>query len=963
MGSRLLLAGFILLLLIGSGLTGCTPEQAAPEPDDLTADLSPEQEEDAAGFPIPLSAPPRPELLFAFGEEAILFQDRFDNGSASDWILEPGWEVKTESGNYFIAGSRHSFARPRVNDWSDYRVEARFKLVKGAFHLNLRESLTGGHVRYFVGVTEGSTNLNRQISSDFFDLARSGTGAKLNQWHTITAELEGNNIKIYLDGMLALNYTDSQLPLLSGIFSFEALEESIVYIDDITVQGMQDVQCARWVKTGGPSGGLGYDVRIHPLDKKIMFVTDNPSGVNKSYDGGANWVQKNDGITARSGSTGDRIPIFCLTIDPNNPDIVWAGTQFMRGIYKSTDGGETWVKKDKGISEWDEITFRGFSVHPQNSDIVFAGAEIGTGILGVEFDKAKGKIYKTRDGGESWRSVWQGGSLARFVLFDPTNPDILYASTGIFDREAYNDVGVGVLKSTDGGETWRQINKGIDNLFVGFLEMHPHDPRILYAAAGNNIHHHNSGVFKTTDGGETWRIVLRTYESPATVVTISPSNPEIVYAGTVEAFYSSDNGGETWQKYFKMTEQCWGPPGVRAGVPISAVVDPQDPLTIFANNYGGGVFKSTNGVQSWEDSSNGYTGAELHQVVVSLQNSDLVYTIGRSGPFRSLDGGKHWEGLAFGKAAFPEWAAVAINPQNNLELLISDEHLGAILSSDDGGRVWKLAFQHPVAGHGLPQESRHGFSTITYAPSNPDIIYAGMRKCKRTIYGDFPAAASFGIYKSINGGVSWNEKNSGIESKYLNINDIAVHPRNPDIVYAATWRDGIFKTTDGGESWLPINNGLLSLDVRSLAIDPKNPDIVYAGMADGVGIFKTSNGGELWQAINSGIQVQCPSSLQRVGEVQTGVSLETPSRITSSGYYAIPWTMIESIVIDPVDPRVLYAADVDLGVYVSTDGGENWFSINEGLTNRIVFSLALSADGWILYAATSGGGIFRLQLW
>ena len=146
------------------------------------------------------------------------------------------------------------------------------------------------------------------------------------------------------------------------------------------------------------------------------------------------------------------------------------------------------IKKDNGITEWNEITFRNFGVHPQNSDIVFAGAEITTGIMGPEFDKAKGKIYKTEDGGENWNCVWEGDSLARFVLFDPTNPDTLYASTGIFDRDAYNDTGEGVLKSTDGGETWQQINNGLDNLFAGFLEMHPEDSQTLFVAAGNNTH-------------------------------------------------------------------------------------------------------------------------------------------------------------------------------------------------------------------------------------------------------------------------------------------------------------------------------------------------------------------------------------------------------------------------------------------------------------------------------------------
>jgi hypothetical protein len=116
------------------------------------------------------------------------------------------------------------------------------------------------------------------------------------------------------------------------------------------------------------------------------------------------------------------------------------------------------------------------------------GLVLGKERLGIEFEKTKGKIYKTEDGGENWRCVWEGDNLARFVLFDPTNPNVLYASTGIFDREAYNDVGVGVLKSTDGGETWFPINNGIPdsegNRFVGFLEMHPTNPQVLFAASG-----------------------------------------------------------------------------------------------------------------------------------------------------------------------------------------------------------------------------------------------------------------------------------------------------------------------------------------------------------------------------------------------------------------------------------------------------------------------------------------------
>jgi photosystem II stability/assembly factor-like uncharacterized protein len=109
-----------------------------------------------------------------------------------------------------------------------------------------------------------------------------------------------------------------------------------------------------------------------------MFVTDAWSGVNMSTDGGKTWFASNEGITARTGPSGDAIPVFSLTIDSNDPNIIWAGTQGMRGIYKSTDGGRTWVRKDRGVVEEERISSRGFTTMPGDSDIVFAQTEIAT---------------------------------------------------------------------------------------------------------------------------------------------------------------------------------------------------------------------------------------------------------------------------------------------------------------------------------------------------------------------------------------------------------------------------------------------------------------------------------------------------------------------------------------------------------------------------------------------------------
>jgi len=897
-----------------------------------------------------------------------LFQDDFEDGDANDWQLNTGWEIELEGSNHVLSGAGYTSAILTTgHEWADYRFKTRIKLVDNQAHygetqLSYRRSDIG---RYVVCFWTGGLVLIKERAGTGHELAGDAVPHSFGTWYDLEIVGVQGHIQVYVDDALRLEVTDSD-PLQHGRIALSVVDDSHVHFDDVQVVGEPPPTPPpgyTWARTGGPSGGLGYDVRIDPTDKNIMFVTDNPSGVNKSYDAGATWVQRNEGIATRSGPSWDGVPVFSLTIDPNDPDIVWAGTQFARGIFKSTDGGEIWTRKDNGITEGNEISIRNFGIRPGNSDVVFAGVEISTGIQGIEFEKTRGKIYKTEDGGENWRCVWEGDNLARFVLFDPTNPNVLYASTGIFDREAYNDVGVGVLKSTDGGETWFPINNGIPdsegNRFVGFLEMHPTNPQILFAASGMGSR--PGGIFRTTDGGVHWQKVLP--GEVKTVVTISPSNPNVVYAGSETSFFRSDDGGNTWQRFYKQdVGYFWGPPGVNAGFPISAVVDPDDPYTVFANNYNGGNFKSTDGGQAWADASEGYTGAHLHDIVIDVDHPAIVYTVGRSGPFRSYRGGEEWTGLAFPPAIGSEWYAVALHPADRRQVLISDEFNGLLWKSTDGGNTWRTVFNHPDAGDPCSLiECRHGFKAIAYAPSAPNIVYAGMRMHRGAIDGAYPARPSLGMFKSNDGGETWGEINTGLETPLINIHRIAVHPTNPDVVYIGTWKDGVFKTTDGGQSWALKNDGLVSADVHSLAIDPANPQVLYAGLGEGAGVFKSTDGGELWGAINTGLELVCPSYLLPIGRVQQGISMEQPPRrAVGADYYPVPWTSIWDIVVDPTDSQTLYAADHHSGVYLSTDGGATWVPINEGLSTRAVTAMAISSDGMVLYAATEGEGVFRL---
>ncbi len=393
-------------------------------------------------------------MLFAIPQnvhaQEFVYESDFENEQAEGWALEPGWQIFDDNGNHVLSGEGHYWARLQ-NTYDDYRVLFRIKIIRNGLHINFRLNNTG---RYFIGFDEQGSRLNKQYWPDTFleNLVVSDQTHQLNEWHQIEVNGSGNTLTFIVDGKKEWEYTDTD-PILEGIFAIETLDESLVYIDDIQEELAptssfivdKSISGLTWVRTGGPLGGLGYDIRMISDDPDTMFVTDSWAGVFLSNDGGKNWVPSNEGIIARTGSTGDAIPIFCLTIDPINPNIIWAGTQSIRGIFKSIDGGLTWTSKVQGVIEEEGITFRGFAIDPNNSDIVYAAAELssfvwnhGVASQGREFDMTAGVVYKTIDGGETWNAIWRGDNLARYILIDPRDTNVLYVSTGIFDREAAN---------------------------------------------------------------------------------------------------------------------------------------------------------------------------------------------------------------------------------------------------------------------------------------------------------------------------------------------------------------------------------------------------------------------------------------------------------------------------------------------------------------------------------------------
>ncbi|MFQ5639102.1 MAG: WD40/YVTN/BNR-like repeat-containing protein, partial [bacterium] len=851
--------------------------------------------------------------------QTIVFQDDFEDGNAFDWDYENGWQVILEDTNHVFEGIGHKWATPKMDFVNNATFQADFKLVSGGYHFNVM--FRSG--RYFFPIHP--TFIQFMADESPVDDVTIDVGEDV--WHTVKVTLEATQMKFFLDDSLLFEYDDSVRLALFGKPALEGGDH--IYVDNVlATTKAANQQESQWVRTGGPLGGIGYDVRVDPTDANIIYVSDVWAGVHKSYDAGKTWHPRNEGIISRTGPTGDAIPIFSLTVDPNDPNIIWCGTRGKRGVYKSVDKAEHWELNVNGIPDTDRLSFRSFAIQPGNSDIVYCGTEwalSGDEIPAGQSSASMGKIYKTSDGGESWTEVLMSDALVRTIVIDPVDPNIVYAATGFFDRDDVQEMGI--WKSTNAGESWENITRGMSNLTVGDIEMDPQNRNILLATSGRlsgfggGPNAERGEILRSIDGGHNWtRQFGWNPGQPFTYVEIDESNPNIVYAAASDrGFFKSVNRGLTWQR------TTYNPPYVNPGHIISITTHKDKPNWLITNSYGGGVFVSEDGANSWKAASQGYTGCEIADIAVARDNPLKIYAVARSSVFRSLDGGDTWHGIGAMRTTFNnvpmgplEMRSIAVHPNNSNVVLAGDQER-AIFRTTDGGKRWATVFM-------LPGDE---INTIAYSPSVPSIVYAGaVVRGGYTIDRPFPfnpTRPSLGMLKSTDGGLTWDYINNGLETTKKNVNDIAVHPTNRDIVYIGTLNSGVYKTVDGGDSWFAATEGIQVPDVRALALDRSHPDVLYAGSQNG-GIYKTTDAGLTWQ----------PSVL--------GMD---------------PEAAIRSIVIDPTNSQIVYAGDWSTGVYRSKDGGQTWWHINDGLRTRAVQRLALSEDGKVLYAGTQGEGVFR----
>jgi len=274
---------------------------------------------------------------YAFDEEwEILWTDNFEDGILDHWDYTNGWSIVDQETKVLQGNGNEIAIRPYSDAWKDYEVSFKLLLKQGGISVYFRNL---GEFDYETFYKISFSGENLELWKNWAHLTTTPYQLNYQEWYNISIQCMDNRFLLKINNEEILSYTDNDNPYSHGRFKFSTIGESIVQIDDIQVKGKLIIPGVSWYETGGPSGGKGYDVRISPLDKNTMFVTDNPSGVNKSIDGGKTWYACNKGIL---GDSYDEVPIFSLTIDPHQPNIIWAGFERMKGLFKSTDNGETW---------------------------------------------------------------------------------------------------------------------------------------------------------------------------------------------------------------------------------------------------------------------------------------------------------------------------------------------------------------------------------------------------------------------------------------------------------------------------------------------------------------------------------------------------------------------------------------------------------------------------------------------
>ena len=665
--------------------------------------------------------------------------------------------------------------------------------------------------------------------------------------------------------------------------------------------------------------------------------------------------------------------ILSIAIDPNNVNNLFIGSA-SGGIWKSTNAGSSWSYVPTGLPV---LGVASVVYHPTNSNILLAGTgevyRTNNSNIGYNVWKARGTygvgIIRSTDGGNTWTQVLTKNTSDLFaiqqLMYDPNNANTVYACA--------TD---GLYKSTNGGATWSTTPLYTIN-YVRDIAIHPADPNQIVISVGNLVDP-IKGVYRTTNGGASWTASTTIGSSYSGYVSLD-NNGTRLYAGVGSGgagseLYMSNDFGATWSLKTN-SSHCGG----QYWFAHEVEVDPNDADQVFMGGVSYYTYTSTNGTTGGNKASFSGGHPDVHDIEILPSNSNIIYIANDGGMYKSINGGGSFSAINTGLIAVQFYASFAASPtspnimigglQDNGVVKYNGSSWSTVIGGDGGPAVF-----HPKNGN-----------KVLYSNDARAVFYSGN-------------AGGSEIQLLTNLGYGYAPQVYDDRTGFMSPVAMSYPTTAPNrlVMYAAS--DNLHISLDSGGSFSrpdPVNMtrpiDLNNKPAIALAVSKDDRNKVYVSTSP------------LSQRDDDGLNFNAPARVLRSLNASdnanysfTNISSSLPDRFTtdfaissfdddsvyitmggfggghvyltpdggitwlnrSSGLPDVPFN---AIVIDPVRPDVIYAA-CDFGVYVSHNKGVNWFDFNNGFwETTLVMDLQITADNKIA-AATHGKGVFRSDL-
>lgn len=687
----------------------------------------------------------------------------------------------------------------------------------------------------------------------------------------------------------------------------------------------------------GPAWASGRiaDFAVNPKNSAEYFVGVASGNVWKTVNNGITWKPIFDNYG--SYAIGD------VEMDPNNSNVVWVGTGennhqralgYGDGVYKSVDGGESFT--NMGLKDSRQIG--GIVIDPQNSDVVFVACEGSA--WGPGGDRG---LYKSIDGGLIWKKVLDisENTGVNNVVIDPVNHDILYATSEQRRRNHFGKIGGGpesaVYKSTDNGETWRKVMKGLPSVDLGGMgiAVSPVDPNVVYLIVEAQLD--KGGFFRSTNKGESWQ-KMSDYASSGQYyneIYCDPLNVDKVFSTETFTQFTSD-GGKTWTRLGNNNRHVddhalWidptntrhlligGDGGIYETYDFGENFDFKENLPItqfyrvavdndypFYNVYGGTQDNNSFGGPSQNLNQSGVTNDEWIETLggdgfwqaVDPQNSDIVYSESQYGNVARYDK-KSGEKISIkprerkGEETYKwNWdAPVIISPHSNTRLYVA---ANKVFRSDDRGQSWQV-----ISDDLSTKVDRNSFKMMgKYWPADAVVKHVSTSQWGTIVSLDESRVQEGLLYAGTDDGViSMTEDNGANWSQmkvfpgvpeYTYCSDIQADKFDANTVYASfsnlkrdDFKPYLLKSLDKGKTWTSIAGNLPdNQTVHVIQQDFVNPKLLFVGTE--LGVYFTIDGGEKWVQLKAGIPTIAVRDMA-IQERETDLVLATFGR----GFYIL----------------------------------------------------------------------------